>query len=105
MGLKFIGDFLFMGVEFGQQPDFDDKNKMVPYWKVGLMQGISSRAFNIDQQDYDKLFSVAPGTPISIVTEINEYNRKTYLKLVDYQVAGLKQPEKVTDIPGSKKSA
>lgn len=87
MGMKFNADVKMMGVEHGQ---YEGK----PWWKVGLMQGIESKVFYLDQEDYDKLYDVEPGADLIIKVEINSKDGKTYFKLVDYT---LLQPVKVKD--------
>lgn len=88
MGMRFNANVMLMGVEFGQQRDFNNPSQMKDYWKVGLMQGISSKVFNISQEDYCKFYDMAPGTNLSIVCDFNEVNGRTYLKLEDYELIG-----------------
>ena len=86
MGMRFQARVLMMGTDTGLQKDYKNPGQMKPYWKVGMMQGISSKAFNVTQEDFDKLYDVAPGTSIDIICDFNEIDGKTYLKLEDYQI-------------------
>ncbi len=85
MGMRFNARVLMMGTEYGQQKDFKNEGQTKPYWKVGFMQGINSKSFNVSQEDYDKLYDVAPGTTLDIVCDFMEIDRKAFLKLEDFQ--------------------
>ncbi|MEM0173557.1 MAG: hypothetical protein QXI16_03510 [Sulfolobaceae archaeon] len=79
--MKLNGKVKYMGSEHGIS-NKDGK----PYYKVGLMQGLESKVFYVDQKTYDNLYSVNVGTDMDINIDINEYNGKTYFSLVDYQI-------------------
>jgi hypothetical protein len=80
MGMKLNGNFLFMGAEKSE-----NREKKETYYKIGLMQGLQSRTFYVDEVNFNKYEQFTVASPVYADIEINERDSKTY-----YQLNGLK---------------
>jgi hypothetical protein len=79
--MKLSGKFLFMGVETQQSQD--GKNT---YHKIGLMQGLQSKVFYVDEIKFKSYQNIPVSAPVSADVEITERDGKTYYKINDLQV-------------------
>lgn len=84
--MKLNGNFLFMGVEKSE-----NKEKKEMYYKVGLMQGLQSKTFYVDEIGYKKYETIPVASPVYADIEVNDRESKTYYQLHDLKVVSTQQ--------------
>lgn len=88
--MKLNGNFLFMGVE-KQESRPNDKGQKEIFYKVGLMQGLQSKTFYVDEIGYKKYETIPVASPVYADIEINDRDGKTYYQLHELKVVSTQQ--------------
>jgi hypothetical protein len=79
--MKVKGSFNFMGAEKQQSRDGKET-----YHKIGLMQGLNSKIFYIDQVAFERYSNIPVSASVDVDLSISERDGKTYYQIDDLQV-------------------
>ena len=96
--MRVKGSFLFMGTEASKSRD---EKKQETYYKIGLMQGIQSKIFYVDELLFKKLEIIPVGAPVDVDLTITERDQKTFYQINDLQVVTLADVNKTAGTKAS----
>lgn len=84
--MKLAGQFLFMGTE---KTESQDGKKY--FYKVGLMQGLESKKFYVDQVTFERYQNIPIATQVDADIDIKEGKEgKVFFELCEVQVLSAK---------------